>query len=469
VEVVELRGARVAPGAADAEQVSLRERTRHAGARAAEGAPLGGEANLAPGPAATAVDPGAPAPTVAILPWGDVFTDWLDRLDVPLAAFVDGFTGSWMFGYVDALAEAGVRSLIVCVTRRVGAPVHATHRPSGASLVFLPAAALARPTWGRRLERHVTPYLATPPLALARLLRRHGCSAVLCQEYETPRFDVAVAVGRMLRIPVCATFQGGDYQLSRLERFVRPLTIGRARALIAASGREAERVRSRYGLVVARVFNPVDVDAWRPGDRAAARARLGIPPRARVVAWHGQLQIERKGLDVLLAAWAELRRDLPGADLRLFLAGAGEDADALRSRLAEPSLAGVELLDRWLGRDDLAQLLSAADVYAFPSRHEGFAIAPVEAMACGLPVVAAEGSGMSDLLAEPEEHGGVVVPAADSGALARALRALLEDEARRAALGGRARARAVSECSLAAVGHRLRSIVVDGELPEAAA
>jgi glycosyltransferase involved in cell wall biosynthesis len=92
-------------------------------------------------------------------------------------------------------------------------------------------------------------------------------------------------------------------------------------------------------------------------------------------------------------------------------------------------------------------------VYAFPSRHEGFPVAPIEAMACGLPVVAAEAQGVEDLVADS----GVVVGRGDSGALADALASLLDDPARRRELGEAARRRVEQEFSLEAVGVRLRT------------
>lgn len=53
---------------------------------------------------------------------------------------------------------------------------------------------------------------------------------------------------------------------------------------------------------IAHIANPVDVANWQPVERSEARAGLGIPPDARVVEWHGHVQVWRKGLDVLLDA-----------------------------------------------------------------------------------------------------------------------------------------------------------------------
>ena len=93
-------------------------------------------------------------PTVALLPWGNVMEDFLDTIGVSLEAFCKEFTGSWMFGYVDALRQVGVRTVVICVSARVVAPSRFTHVPTGASICVLPV-----PRIYRHLRRKmVNPY-----------------------------------------------------------------------------------------------------------------------------------------------------------------------------------------------------------------------------------------------------------------------------------------------------------------------
>jgi len=99
-------------------------------------------------------------------------------------------------------------------------------------------------------------------------------------------------------------------------------------------------------------------------------------------------------------------------------------------------------------------------VYAFPSRHEGFPVAPVEALALGLPVVAAAAPGISEILAGGERSGGVVVPVGDAVALASALTRLVHDECYRAKLSALARKRATAVFSPEVVGQRLRTVLL---------
>ncbi len=432
-----------------------------------------------------------PLPTIALIPWGNVLEDFIDPLGVSLETFCTTFTGSWMFGYIEALRRAGTRTVLICVSTAVTTPARFSHSPTGATVCVLPVPFLYRAirrrmrspygntiqrTFGdlrgvRRLLvplltalRAVTPYLATPPWRLTRALRRDNCRALLCQEYEYPRFDVCVLLGRLLRIPVFATFQGGDDQFTRLERATRPLALRACAGLIIGTRTEVRRVRARYPrspVRLTRIFNPIDVEVWRGHDHDEARTALGIPLDAQIVVWHGRISLWQKGLDLLLDAWTEIRRERTNRDIRLLLVGTGRDAAELHRRIAALRVPDVTWVDEFVhDRTRIRQYLSAADVYAFPSRHEGFPVAPLEAMACGLPVVAADAPGIPDIFEGGEASGGIVIPRNDPMALAAALSLILDDKGWGRELGKRARRRIETSFSLEAVGAQLAAFLV---------
>lgn len=424
---------------------------------------------------------------MALLPWGDLIEDYLGAIGVSLEAFCTEMDGGWLFGYVEALRRAGVRTVLVCVSAQVAEPIRHTHRPTGATVWVLPASPTylrlrrrMRDPYGWSLEamfgavsrlhrpiyqaiRDLAPYLATPPRLLAATLRRERCTVLLCQEYEYARFDVSVAVGRRLGLPVFATFQGGDWQLSRFERWVRPRTLRASAGLVIATSTEAAQVKARYGVPaekIAPIFNPLDVEAWRMPPKSEARTALGIPAGADVVGWHGRVSIHPKGLDVLLDAWRRVSEARPDRDLRLLLVGTGASADELRGHLARPGFERVHWIDEFvLDRDRLRSYLAAADVYAFPSRHEGFPVALVEAMAAGLPAAASAAPGVPDIVGD---GAGFIVPVADAPALAEALGRLLDDPALARAMGRRARQRAERYFALDTVGAQLRAFLLGG-------
>jgi starch synthase len=431
-------------------------------------------------------------PRIALLHWGDLIEDYLDLVGLSLDVFRKEMTGGWMFGYVEALRRAGVETVIFVVTRSVSDVRRTRHEPTGAQMVLVPAAKahlasrrlVADPqAWTTRdavrglgpirkalgsAAHHVAPYLATPVPSLAEAIRREKCTALLCQEYEHARFDAAVALGRALRRPAFATFQGGQTQRVALERPMRRLSMRACAGLVIGSGSEIARVRARYGVPpekIAQIFNPLDVGAWSDLDRGGARAELGIAPDALVVGWHGRVEIDHKGLDILVAAIRALQAR---REVALLLVGGGADAERLRGHIAEAALADAHFVDEFVrDRARLARYLSACDVYAFPSRREGFPVAPVEAMACGLPLVAADVPGIAEILAGGEEGGGLIVPREDPTSFAQAVERLLDDPGLRQDLARRGRERAETAFSLDAVGGQLRKFMIEGRRPQA--
>ena len=266
-----------------------------------------------------------------------------------------------------------------------------------------------------------------------------------------------------MHLPVFATFQGGNYQRCWIERYLRPSSMRACKGVIIASKVEAERVQSRYGISVgkvARIFNPVNLEMWNGNDREIARKTLGFSADEQVVVWHGRVSIHQKGLDVLLDAWDWICQQQPNRQLRLLLIGTGKDADTLQQRIATSSRRVLWVNEFVHDRTRIRCYLSAGDVYAFPSRHEGFPVSPLEAMACGLPVVAADASGVRDIFDAGEASGGIVVERENVAQLAQALARLIDDRELRCELGKRARHRIESHFSLEVVGQQLRQVLL---------
>jgi glycosyltransferase involved in cell wall biosynthesis len=432
----------------------------------------------------------AAIPTVALLPWGNVLEDYLDTIGLSLEDFLTEYRGTWMFGYVDSLRRVGVRTVLVIWSRDVSHPERRVHVPTGTTVWVLPPTRVhlvvrrirerletsgrrASPSLSRRALRLAARYTATTPRMLARVLREEGCSALIVQEYEYPRFDVCVLVGKLIGLPVLATFQGGRPEKDRsLEGWIRRRTIPRADGLLIGPRREAKAVSKRYGLppeAITIVGNPIDVKEWRPGDRVAAREALGLPDEVPVACWHGRVEIRRKGLDVLVKAWRQVCQERPETDLRLLLCGGGAGNARLRQLMEEAGLRGVHWHDEYTtDREIVRRRLAASDVFVFPSRHEGFAVAPMEAMACGRAVVACDAPGVADLLAGGERSGGVVVPPKKPRALAKELGRMLDDRVLASRLGEAARRRMEERYSPEAIGSALVSALhaaVPGRFP----
>ncbi|MFJ9624090.1 glycosyltransferase family 4 protein [Streptomyces sp. NPDC101181] len=198
---------------------------------------------------------------------------------------------------------------------------------------------------------------------------------------------------------------------------------------------ESERRTGQRAGICARwsvIHNGIDLDRFRPGghaDRAAARASLplleGVDADAPLAVCVGRLT-RQKGQDVLLRAWRDVR--VPGA--RLVLVGEGPDREALEAS-APPGVLFTG------ASEDVRPWLHAADVLVLPSRWEGMALAPLEAMACGRAVVMTDVDGARESLPPgDEEH--CLVPPEDPAALTAALTSLLTDPELREAVSRRA-------------------------------
>ena len=189
------------------------------------------------------------------------------------------------------------------------------------------------------------------------------------------------------------------------------------------------------------VPNGVDATLFRPRDRAALRAELGLGSEHLLISV-GRLTRE-KGVHTAIQALSLL--DQP---TRLAVVGDGEERERL-GQLAR-SLGVAERVD-FLGRqppEAVARYLAAADAFVFPTeRDEGAPLVLVEAMAAGLPVIATDMAQLSEVIDRPGENG-LLVPLGDDDALAAAARDLLEDEERRHRIGAAARERVLAEYTL---------------------
>jgi len=222
---------------------------------------------------------------------------------------------------------------------------------------------------------------------------------------------------RLVRVPVLVHVEHDGWHLEsdrrrkmtrRLERLLRPRHV-------AVSGSVAAALEAVVpGADIRVVPNGIDLERFRPGERAVARRLIGLQADVRVVGSAGRL-LPVKGHDVLIRA----AQHLP-ANVHIVIAGGGEAAAALGQLARE---LGVEARVHLIGhRDDVQAILPAFDVFCLPSRNEGLPRSVVEAQACGVPVVASDVGGLREAVCAAS---GRLVPAANPTALAEALRGVL--------------------------------------------
>jgi glycosyltransferase involved in cell wall biosynthesis len=201
---------------------------------------------------------------------------------------------------------------------------------------------------------------------------------------------------------------------------------------------------------VQTIHNGVDTERFTDEGRGAGRAALGVADDTLVIGTVGRLDPVKDQIGLLDAFAA-----LPSSDRAvLVVVGDGPCRAALKARAARPDLASRV---RFLGeRGDVATLLPGFDVFALSSISEGISNTLLEAMACGLPVVATRTGGNPELVVPGVT--GALVPVSDCRALARALATYGEDAHLRALHGKAGRERAVEHFSLGEMTCRHRDL-----------
>ena len=277
-------------------------------------------------------------------------------------------------------------------------------------------------------------------------VRSHGIDLVLLD----PALPLGL-LGPRLGVPYGVILHGAEVTVpGRLPGARTALArVLRDASIVVSAGRypEAEGRRVAPDLAIPFVEIPPGVDTGavaplKAPERRAARARLGLPATAPIVASVSRL-VPRKGMDVLIEAANRLAPSYP--DLVVAIGGDGRERHHLE-RLAADSLVDVRVFGR-VSDDDRAALLGAADVFVMACRNrwggleqEGFGIVFLEAAAFGVPQVAGDSGGAPEAVLDGVT-GLVVKDPSDPGAVAEAIRTLLADPPLRRRMGRAARKR----------------------------
>lgn len=242
--------------------------------------------------------------------------------------------------------------------------------------------------------------------------------------FAYPDGHAALKLGRWLGLPVTVTLRGTEVPQSRNPALMPKLReVFRDADKVITVSDSLRRLALSLGLAQERgqvVGNGVDADKFAPVPRREARARYHLPADAKILITVGGL-VERKGFHRVIACLPDLLKNHP--DLHYLVVG-GPCPEGDMSQALKGQATALGLADRihFLGSmppDELKWPLSAADVFVLSTRNEGWANVILEAMACGLPVVASDVGGNSEVVCRPEL--GEIVPFDDQAALTRAL------------------------------------------------
>ncbi len=254
----------------------------------------------------------------------------------------------------------------------------------------------------------------------------------------------ALALRHLLRKRLALVFTSASQRdHSALTRWL----IARMDAVVATSDRTATYLR----VPSVTIRHGIDTAAFAPApDRAALRRRLGLPQDGPLIGCYGRIRAQ-KGTDVFVEGVAAYLARAPGTAIVMGRATGGHRAvlAALEARVAQGGLVGRIRFLPEVPVEAMADWYAALDLYVAPQRHEGFGLTPLEAMACGVPVVATRVGAFEELVVDGTT--GTLIPPGDPDALRDAVAALLGDQDRLAA------------ASAAARGHVARHFTLHGE------
>jgi len=368
-------------------------------------------------------------------------------------AFVYGGPPRSVLGLCKGLQRAGVQ--VEVVTTAANGPTDLAPSPpegseyEGVRVRYLPVA-FPRRFFGARMRGPVS-----TALARADLCHIHGI-------WNVPEWSAA-RLARASGVPYVLSPRGmlqpaartrGRWRKAIAYRVLEQVNLAHADLLHATSDAEAAVLRS-LGLNVPIVVVPNGVDTAAAASAPPGfRERLGIPRDAFVVAFLGRIH-PIKRLDLLASAFAAVRET--HSDVHLVLAGPDERGHLASVMRRLTAHAGCVHAPGALGEDDKWALLRAADVSVQCSDSESFGLAIVEAMAAGVPVVVTRTCPWPEI--EARDCGFWVEHSAP--ALADAIRRLLADRPRRAAMGERGAAFARERFGWEAIGRRVAASYAD--------
>lgn len=208
--------------------------------------------------------------------------------------------------------------------------------------------------------------------------------------------------------------------------------------IVCASDGEREMLAELYGASKARVSVVpcgVDVDKFRPMDTLAAKRALGLDPQVPVLLFVGRIE-PLKGIDVLIRAASQLE-----GRFQLLVVGGDYKDDSRTSDLKQLAgdlgVSGKIVFVDAVAHDDLPDVYNAADICVVPSYYESFGLVALEAMSCGVPVIASRVGGLKETVQDGRT--GYLVPWRCPEPFAERLDLLLMNESLRRSLGEEAR------------------------------
>lgn len=288
---------------------------------------------------------------------------------------------------------------------------------------------------------HHPPYTLSLAVKITEVAETHGLD-VLHAHYAIPHATAAFLAREMLgprRLATVTTLHGTDITLvgshPSFQKVVR-FSIEKSDRVTTVSGWLRDRTIESFAVEreIEVIPNFVDTERFRPREAASGRCHLAGPDEKIVL--HASNFRPVKNIPAVIETFARIRAEIPA---RLVFVGDGPERWPAQQEVRR---LGLESSVSFLGlQDRMEELLAAADLVLLPSEHESFGLTALEAMACGVPVIATSHGGTVEVI----EHGvsGYLVDPADVDQMGALGIGLLADPALHAKMGAAARRRVI--------------------------
>lgn len=213
---------------------------------------------------------------------------------------------------------------------------------------------------------------------------------------------ISAIIGYVLSATTGRPFIGTEQSLGWGEgksRWLRRIVYRKARLCIAASRAVQEEFRKLGVKNIEIIPNGVDLEKFTAKDRCVACGTSDVRHKEFVILSVGRLE-KIKGHKYLIEAFTVIKKEIPNA--KLILVGDGSERFNLEEQIEELAIKDSVQFIGEVSHNDLPHYYHKADVFVMPSLSEGFGIAVIEAMACGVPVIASRVGGLADIISDGE-------------------------------------------------------------------
>jgi glycosyltransferase involved in cell wall biosynthesis len=241
---------------------------------------------------------------------------------------------------------------------------------------------------------------------LKRMHRRYPFD-LIDAHYVYPDGLAAVMVSKVFKKPVVLSARGSDINLFITFPLIRRwiiYTLHRSDHIVAVSG-ALKKTMVEIGIddkKISVVPNGIDPDTFRPISQSRARSLLQLPPRGKMLLSVGNL-LPTKGFQYIIEAFASIGRAPEGRHMRLYIVGQGPYRAELEKQIERLDLRSRVFLIGPIPHQQLYRWYNAADLFCLASVREGWPNVVMEALACGLPVVATAVGGVPEILTSQED------------------------------------------------------------------